>query len=51
MYRVICDTLLVEGDPGRLTEALKCFQQMQNELPKNVGVRDERAGWELGRLL
>ncbi|KAI9461366.1 WD40-repeat-containing domain protein [Boletus coccyginus] len=46
VYRVICDALLGEGD-GRLTEALKCFQQMQNELPGDEGVRDERAEWEL----
>jgi len=50
VYRIICNTLLVEGD-GRLTEALKCFQQMRNELPEDVGVCDERAEWELGRLL
>ncbi|KAI9461368.1 hypothetical protein HD554DRAFT_1519680 [Boletus coccyginus] len=46
VYRVICDGLLGGGD-GRLTEALKCFQQMQNELPGDEGVRDERAEWEL----
>ena len=50
MYRVICNTLLVEGD-GRLTETLKCFQRMQDELLEDVGVLEERTEWELGRLL
>ncbi|KAI9461370.1 hypothetical protein HD554DRAFT_1520955 [Boletus coccyginus] len=45
VYRAICDGLLGEGD-GRLTEALKSFQQMQNELPEDEGVRDERVEWE-----
>jgi len=45
VYRVICDIL--ERD-GRLTHAVECFQQMQNELPQDAGVRDERAEWELG---
>ncbi|KAI9455958.1 hypothetical protein HD554DRAFT_2317618 [Boletus coccyginus] len=45
VYRVICDIL--ERD-GRLVEAVECFQQMQNELPEDAGVRDEREKWELG---
>ena len=48
MYRVICDIL--ERD-GRLAEAVGCFQQMQNALPEDAGVRDERAEWELGGWL
>ncbi|KAI9573369.1 hypothetical protein HD554DRAFT_2310612 [Boletus coccyginus] len=44
VYRVICDIL--ERD-GRLTEAIECFRQMQNELPGDAGVQDERAKWEL----
>ncbi|KAI9571574.1 hypothetical protein HD554DRAFT_2168842 [Boletus coccyginus] len=44
VYRVICDIL--ERD-GRVTEALKCFRQMQNELPEDAGAHDERSGWEL----
>ncbi|KAI9456194.1 hypothetical protein HD554DRAFT_2042635 [Boletus coccyginus] len=44
VYRVICD--IVEWD-GRLAEAVECFQQMQNELPGDAGVRDERGKWEL----
>ncbi|KAI9456181.1 WD40-repeat-containing domain protein [Boletus coccyginus] len=39
-----CDIL--ERD-GRLTEAVECFQQMQNELPEHAGVRDESVEWEL----
>ncbi|KAI9571578.1 hypothetical protein HD554DRAFT_2036523 [Boletus coccyginus] len=31
---------------GRVTEALKCFQQMQNELAEDAG-DDERLEWEL----
>ncbi|KAI9571582.1 hypothetical protein HD554DRAFT_2036527 [Boletus coccyginus] len=44
VYRVICDIL--ERD-GRLTEAVECFRRMQNELPEDMGVHDERAEWEL----
>ncbi|KAI9455056.1 hypothetical protein HD554DRAFT_2036671 [Boletus coccyginus] len=44
VYRVICDIL--EGD-DRLAETVECFQQMQNELSEDAGVRDERAEWEL----
>jgi len=45
VYRVICNIL--ERD-GRLTEALECFRQMQNELPEDASVHDEQAEWELG---
>ncbi|KAF8548434.1 hypothetical protein OG21DRAFT_1516295 [Imleria badia] len=44
VYCVICDIL--EGD-GRLTEAIECFQQMQNELSEDMGMQDERAKREL----
>ncbi|KAI9455961.1 hypothetical protein HD554DRAFT_2238147 [Boletus coccyginus] len=44
VYRVICDIL--ERD-GRLAEAVECFQQMQNKLPEDAGVRDELVEWEL----
>ncbi|KAI9571804.1 hypothetical protein HD554DRAFT_1826569 [Boletus coccyginus] len=44
VYRLICDIL--EQD-GRFTEAVECFQQMQNELPVDAIVHDERVGWEL----
>ena len=46
VYRVICDIL--EGD-GRLTQAIECFRQMQNELPEDTGSHDERAQWELSK--
>jgi len=45
VHRVICDTL--EGD-GRLTEAAECFRQLQNALPENTGMHDERMQWERG---
>ena len=45
VYRVICDIL---ERNGRLTEAIEYFRQMENELPGDAGVRDERAKWELG---
>jgi len=45
VYRVICD-VLERG--GRLTEAVECFQQMQNELSEDAGLPDERAGWQFG---
>jgi len=48
VYRVMCDIL--ERDV-RLTEALECFRQMQNELAEDAVVRDERAEWELGEWL
>ncbi|KAI9571745.1 hypothetical protein HD554DRAFT_2326879 [Boletus coccyginus] len=48
IYRDICNTL--ERD-GRLTEAVECFQRMENELPEDAGVRDEQAEWELGGWL
>ncbi|KAI9571644.1 hypothetical protein HD554DRAFT_1800783 [Boletus coccyginus] len=44
VYRVMCDIL--ERD-GRVTEAVECFRQMQNELAEDVGVHDERAEWRL----
>ncbi|KAF8546701.1 hypothetical protein OG21DRAFT_1527654 [Imleria badia] len=36
---------ILEGD-GRLTEAVQCFQKMQNELQEDTGMMDERAQWE-----
>ncbi|KAI9461363.1 hypothetical protein HD554DRAFT_2041443 [Boletus coccyginus] len=48
VYRVICDIL--ERD-SRLTEAVEFFRQMQNEVPEDAGVRDERAEWKLGGWL
>jgi len=48
VYRVMCDIL--ERD-GRLTEALRCFRQMQNELAEDAVVCDERVEWELGEWL
>ncbi|KAF8557095.1 hypothetical protein OG21DRAFT_1495015, partial [Imleria badia] len=44
VYRVICDIL--EGD-GRISEAIECFQRMNNELPEDTGMEDERAQWEV----
>ncbi|KAI9571077.1 WD40-repeat-containing domain protein [Boletus coccyginus] len=44
VFRIICDIL--ERD-GRLAEAVECFQQMQNELPGDAGVCNERGKWEL----
>ncbi|KAI9571749.1 hypothetical protein HD554DRAFT_1817876 [Boletus coccyginus] len=44
VYRDICD-ILERG--GRLTEAVECFRRMENELPEDAGVRDERMEWEL----
>jgi len=41
---------MLERD-GRLTEALECFRRMQNELPEDLGVPNERAEWELGGYL
>ncbi|KAI9457905.1 hypothetical protein HD554DRAFT_2042200 [Boletus coccyginus] len=32
---------------GRLTDAVKCFLQMQSELPEDAGVGNEREEWEL----
>ena len=46
VYHVICDIL--EGD-GRVTEALECFRQMQDELPEDTSADDGRAQWELGK--
>ena len=46
VYRVICDIL--EGN-DRLTQAIECFQQMQNDLPEDTGANDGRAQWELGK--
>ena len=43
VYRVICDVL--EGD-GRLTQAIGCFRQLQNEA---TSTHDGRAQWELGK--
>ncbi|KAI9571801.1 hypothetical protein HD554DRAFT_1826043 [Boletus coccyginus] len=40
VYRVICDIL--EQD-GRVLEAVEYFKQMQNELPEDAAVRNERA--------
>ena len=48
VYRVICDIL--EGD-GRLTQAIECFRQMQNELPEDTNTHDGRAQWELGKVV
>ncbi|KAI9567183.1 hypothetical protein HD554DRAFT_1033128 [Boletus coccyginus] len=42
VYRVICDIL--EGD-GRLMETVECFRQLQNALPKDTAVDDERVQW------
>ena len=46
VYRVICDIL--EGD-DRLTQAIECFRQMQNELPEDTSSHDGRAQWELSK--
>ena len=46
VYRVISDIL--EGD-DRLTQAIECFRQMQNELPEDTGSHDGRAQWELSK--
>ena len=46
VYCVVCDIL--ERD-GRLTEAIECFRQMQNELPEDTGSHDGRAQWELSK--
>ncbi|KAF8548436.1 hypothetical protein OG21DRAFT_1489393 [Imleria badia] len=43
VYCVICDIL---EEDGRLTEAIECFQQMQNELPEDTGMQDERTQWK-----
>ena len=48
VYCVICDIL--EGD-DRLTQGIECFRQMQNELPEDTGSHNERAQWELGKVL
>ena len=46
VYRVICDIL--ERD-DRLTQAIECFRQMQNELPEDTSSHDGRAQWELSK--
>ena len=46
VYRVVCDIL--EGE-DRLTQAIECFRQMQNELAEDTGAHDGRAQWELGK--
>ncbi|KAI9571626.1 hypothetical protein HD554DRAFT_1798465 [Boletus coccyginus] len=43
IYCAICD-VLERG--GRLTEAVECFQQLQNALPEDTAVDDERGEWE-----
>ncbi|KAI9571641.1 hypothetical protein HD554DRAFT_2168897 [Boletus coccyginus] len=43
VYRAICD-VLERG--GRLTEAAECFRQLQNALPEDMAVDDERGEWE-----
>ncbi|KAI9571793.1 hypothetical protein HD554DRAFT_1824610 [Boletus coccyginus] len=43
VYRVICDIL---EEDGRLMEAVECFRQLQNALPEDTGVQDERVQWE-----
>jgi hypothetical protein len=45
-YRVTCDIL--KGD-GRVTQAIECFRQMQNELAEDTSAHDGRAQWELGK--
>ena len=41
----MCDVL--EGD-GRITEAARCFQEMQNELTQATDAGNERVQWEFG---
>ncbi|KAI9457924.1 hypothetical protein HD554DRAFT_2331179 [Boletus coccyginus] len=43
VYRIICDIL---EQHGRLTEAVECFLQMQNELQEDAGVGNEREEWK-----
>ena len=46
IYRVVCDIL--EGE-DRLTQAIECFRQMQNELAEDTSSHDGRAQWELSK--
>jgi len=48
VYRVICDIL---EEDGRLTEAVECFCQLQNALPEETAMHNERVGWERGGWL
>ena len=43
-YRAICEVL--ERD-GRLSEAIMCFREVQNELTLDGSIDKERAQWEM----
>ncbi|KAI9571633.1 hypothetical protein HD554DRAFT_2302552 [Boletus coccyginus] len=43
VYRVFCGIL---EEDGRLTEAVGCFRQLQNALPEDTDMHDERMQWE-----